>query len=299
VADLETMLQRLLGARVRCVTESEKGLGAIWADPTQVEQVIVNLAVNGRDAMPSGGTLHISTRNASVMPGEPLASELAPGVYVLLTVRDTGVGMDAETLTRVFEPFFTTKPQGKGTGLGLATVWGIVKQSRGHVIVQSAPGGGTTVQCFFPTTDQPIRQVAASGQPPKLEGQETILVVEDEESILAAATTKLRSHGYDVIAAPDGATARAVVDTHSGPIHLVVSDGVLSDVRVPQLLERLRMARPETRILIMSGYAEESVYGESSVDPGVPFLAKPFTLHELAVRVRQVLDEVVPVRRPG
>jgi CheY-like chemotaxis protein len=198
--------------------------------------------------------------------------------------------MDAQTVARIFEPFFSTKPVGKGTGLGLATVWGIIKQSRGHIVVESSPGAGSTFRSYFPTTDAPIRTAATLPPARRLEGSETILMVEDEEPILNAASTWLRRQGYEVLTASDGARAIDIADSFEGVIDLVISDGVLSDVRVPELLGRLRSARPDTRILIMSGYSEEAVHGHQTVGPDTAFLPKPFTLDALAERVRQVLD---------
>jgi CheY-like chemotaxis protein len=232
----------------------------------------------------------ISTQDVRLEGGSATSGEIPPGTYVEMCVRDTGTGMDAQTVARIFEPFFSTKPVGKGTGLGLATVWGIIKQSRGHIVVESSPGAGSTFRNLFPTTDAPIRTAASLPPARRLEGTETILLVEDEEPILNASAAWLRRQGYEVLTASDGASAIEVADTFRGDIDLVISDGVLSDVRVPELLGRLRSARPHTRILIMSGYSEEAVYGHQTIEPGTVFLPKPFTLDALAERVRQVLD---------
>jgi two-component system cell cycle sensor histidine kinase/response regulator CckA len=290
VKDLVPMLRRLIGPTVSLVTDECRATSAIWADPNQIEQVIVNLVVNARDAMPDGGTVTISTRDVRLEGGSSPSGDIPPGAYVELCVQDTGIGMDAQTVARIFEPFFSTKPVGKGTGLGLATVWGIIKQSRGHVVVESSPGAGSAFRSYFPTTDAPIRTAASLPPARRLEGSETILLVEDEEPILNAVSAWLRRQGYEVLTAPDGARAIDIADTFDGVIDLVISDGVLSDVRVPELLDRLRSGRPDTRILLMSGYPEEDVYGHQMVQPDTAFLPKPFTLDALAERVRQVLD---------
>ena len=291
VQDMEKMLRRLLGPDVRLVTATDEQLARIWADPNQIEQVVLNLAVNSRDAMPKGGTLTIETRNQHL--DERYTSEhtdLPAGAYVLLAVSDTGTGMDRETLARLFEPFFTTKEKGKGTGLGLATVYGIVKQTRGNILVYSEPGIGTTFKCYFPVTDAEVGLTVPSVAPEQVKGQETILVVEDETAILTLTVSALERHGYHVLPAGDGETAMRVAAAHEGEIHLVLSDGVLSGVRVPELLRRLKAARPRTRILLMSGYSQEAVFQTEIVEPATAFLAKPFTIRQLTKRVREVLD---------
>ena len=291
VRDMEKMLQRLLGPQVRLVTATDERLARVWADPSQVEQVVLNLGVNARDAMPQGGTLTIETRNLHLderYAGEQV--DVPAGDYVLLAVSDTGTGMDRETRARIFEPFFTTKEKGKGTGLGLATVYGIVKQSRGYIFVYSEPGVGTTFKCYFPVTDAEVGAAVPSLAPTRVQGQETILVLEDEPAILAFVVSALERNGYHVLSAGDGETAMRVAATHHGVIHLVLSDGVLSGVRVPELLRRLRGARPETKILLMSGYSQEAVFQNEIVEPTTAFLAKPFTIGQLTTKVREVLD---------
>jgi len=291
VRDMEKMLQRLLGPGLRLVLATDQRLGAVWADPSQIEQVVLNLAVNSRDAMPSGGTLTIETRNLHLDERYTVEQvDLPAGDYVLLAVSDTGTGMDRATLARVFEPFFTTKEKGKGTGLGLATVYGIVKQSRGHILVYSEPGVGTTFKCYFPVTDQEVGAAVPSLAPARVRGQETILVVEDEPAILAFVVSALERNGYRVLAAADSETAMRFAAKHDGVIHLLLSDGVLSGVRVPELLRRLRAARPETKVLLTSGYSQEAVFQNEIVEPATAFLAKPFTIGQLTTRVREVLD---------
>jgi PAS domain S-box-containing protein len=292
VADMEKMLRRLLGPTVRLVTGGDADLSAIMADPSQVEQVVLNLAVNSRDAMPQGGTLTIETRNVRIE--EPYAlgpTAVPPGSYVMLAVSDTGTGMNQETLAKIFEPFFTTKEKGKGTGLGLSTVYGIVKQSQGHVIVYSEPGIGTTFKCYFPVSDVRPRVSRPALAPAEVSGTETILLVEDEEPIRVLAATALGRVGYKVLAAADGDAAMQLAVSHAGPIHLLLSDGVLSGIRVPELLRRFVAQRPETKILLMSGYSQEAVFQHDIVAPNTAFLPKPFTIRQLTERVRDILDD--------
>jgi len=291
VTDMEKMLRRLLGPAVRLVTASDADLAAIMADPNQLEQIVLNLAVNSRDAMPQGGTLTIETPNGRL--DEPYAQGTAavpPGAYAMLAVSDTGTGMKPETLARLFEPFFTTKEKGKGTGLGLSTVYGIVKQSQGHVIVYSEPDVGTTFKCYFPISEGRPRVSRPVHAPLEVKGTETILVVEDEEPIRLLAETALRRRGYEILAAADGDAAMQIAASHAGPIHLLLSDGVLSGVRVPELLRRFVAQRPDTKILLMSGYSQEAVFQHEIVAPNTAFLAKPFTIRQLTERVREVLD---------
>jgi len=291
VTDMEKMLRRLLGPPVRLVTATDADLSAISADPNQIEQVVLNLAVNSRDAMAQGGTLTIETRNVRL--DEPYAhgsAAVPAGAYVMLAVSDTGSGMSQETLARLFEPFFTTKEKGKGTGLGLSTVYGIVKQSQGHVLVYSELGVGTTFKCYFPVSEKRARVSRPSLAPVEVKGTETILLVEDEEPIRLLAATALERHGYKILAASDGDSAMSLAADHQGPIHLLLSDGVLSGIRVPELLRRFSKQRPETKILLMSGYSQEAVFQHDIVEPNTAFLPKPFTIRQLTERVREVLD---------
>jgi len=291
VTDMEKMLRRLLGPPVKLVTTGDADLAPVMADPNQVEQVVLNLAVNSRDAMPDGGTLTIETRNVHM--DEPYAhgaTSVPPGKYVMLAVSDTGSGMTPEILTRVFEPFFTTKEKGKGTGLGLSTVYGIVKQSQGHLIVYSEVGIGTTFKCYFPVSEIRPRASRPIPVPVEVRGSETILLVEDEEPIRQLAATSLERLGYKILAAADGSAAMALAAAHAGPIHLLLSDGVLSGIRVPELLRRFVAQRPETKILLMSGYSQEAVFQHDIVAPDTAFLPKPFTVRQLTERVREVLD---------
>jgi CheY-like chemotaxis protein len=288
---MEKMLTRLLGPHVRLVTAGDQDIAPVWADTSQIEQVILNLAVNARDAMPNGGTVTIETRHTRLDQAyRDEQVEIPAGRYVVLAVSDTGTGMDRTTLSRIFEPFFTTKEKGRGTGLGLATVYGIMKQSRAHIVVYSEPAIGTTFKCYFPVTEEEVGAAVSSLGPERVDGEETIMVVEDEPAILGWVTTALTRHGYRVLPAGDGETAMRIAATHSGVIHLLLSDGVLSGVRVPELLRRLRTERPETRIVLMSGYSEEAVFQNEIAEMPTAFLSKPFSVRHLTTKVREVLD---------
>jgi len=291
VRDMEPMIRRLLGPEVRLETIIGDVVAPVWGDPGHIEQIVLNLAVNARDAMPKGGTITVETRALELSDTRVDAHDQVPaGEYPAIIVRDTGIGMDDATLAHIFEPFFTTKEKGRGTGLGLATVWGIVKQSRGYILVDSAPGKGTAFTCLFPPTDAPVVSPVRAEPRGRIEGNETIVVVEDEVPILNAVTAALSRYGYRVIPTTDGEKAQRIIEEHDGPIHLVLTDGVLSGIRIPVLLRRVRVERPDARILVMSGYAQESVFGSQDVDIETAFLAKPFTLRSLAARVREVLD---------
>ena len=291
VSDMEKMLQRLIGPSVRLVNAGDPDLSPIMADPSQIEQVVLNLVVNSRDAMPHGGTITIETRRVTL--DEPFVTEttaVPPGSYVMLAVSDNGTGMSREVVSHIFEPFFTTKEKGKGTGLGLSTVYGIVKQSQGHVLVYSEPGVGTTFKCYFPVSERRARISRPIHLPAKVKGTETILVVEDEIPIRTLAVTALQRLGYQVLPAADGVEAMTIAAVHDGPIHLLLSDGVLSGVRVAELLRGLATQHPETKVLLMSGYSQEAVLQQDVVAPNTAFLPKPFTIRQLTERVREVLD---------
>ena len=293
VTDMEKMLRRLIGEDVELVTRLEAGVGSIRADPGQIEQVILNLAVNARDAMPSGGQLMVETSNSRL--DEELKKTfpyVIPGPYVMLAVSDTGHGMDKETRERAFEPFFTTKPAGRGTGLGLSTVYGIVKQSGGFIWIYSEVGRGTTVRMYFPPVEVPESH-AASDEPAAAptDGAETVLLAEDEEPVRKLASRVLRRSGYTVLEATDGEDAVRVAEAFSGPIHLLLSDVVMPRMGGRDLAAKLLASRPDLRVLYMSGYTEEAVARHGVLDPGTAFLEKPFTADGLRARVRHVLDE--------
>jgi signal transduction histidine kinase len=292
VAEVETLLQRLIGEDVELVSVLDPGLAPIEADPGQLEQVIMNLAINARDAMPTGGKLTIETANAS-LDADYAAShfDVEPGAYVLLAVSDNGIGMDAETQARIFEPFYTTKEQGKGTGLGLATVFGIIKQSGGDISVYSEPGHGTTIKIYLPRTQaraEPPEPRVARERPPR--GSETILLVEDEEIVRSLEREVLEENGYKVLEARSPLHALELAAEHAGAIDLLVTDVVMPELSGRQLAERITTKRPEVKILYTSGYADDAIVRHGVLEPGISLLAKPLTPASLANKVREVLD---------
>ena len=292
VAHMEKMLQRLIRENIELVTILDPALGHIKADPGQIEQVIMNLAVNARDAMPLGGRLTIETAN--VVLDENYARqhmEVQPGPYVMLAVSDTGMGMDEETQSHIFEPFFTTKGVGQGTGLGLATVYGIVRQSGGHIRVYSEPGHGTTFKIYLPRIEEIIesgrRAPIPSEFPP---GRETILLVEDEDLVRDLARRVLLQRGYTVLEARHGREALQICEQHRGQIHLLVTDVVMPLINGRELAERLTTLHPEMKVLYISGYTGNIIIHQGLLEPGMAFLQKPFTPAALAHKVRQALD---------
>jgi PAS domain S-box-containing protein len=303
VSDVESMLARLIGADIEVVTSLDGELGRIHADPSQLEQVVVNLAVNARDAMPHGGRLLIETVNAEL--DEDFASRHVgsrTGPYVSLTVADTGEGMDAETAVRVFEPFFTTKEAGGGTGLGLSTVYGIVKQSNGYVTVDSERGRGTVVTIYLPRVPAVAELETETGPRPEplaQRGSETVLVVEDEEIVRSLVREMLEALGYTVFDARDGDEALTILNRSSPAIDLVVTDLVMPRMSGRDLARRVAELRPETAVLLVSGYAGDTVTSEGPLEPGTAFLEKPFTGAELAAKVREVLDASAARARPA
>jgi len=292
VTNVDTMLRRVIGEHVEVRTVQAPDLGAVRADPGQLEQVLLNLAVNARDAMPRGGRLTIETANADL--DDTYAAQhaaVAPGRYVMFAVSDTGTGMDAETQTRLFEPFFTTKEKGKGTGLGLATVYGIVKQSGGHIWVYSEPGQGTTMKVYLPRVEEAIEPITAPARPSgPLRGSETILIVEDQDEVRNLTRRLLEARGYRVLVAASGADALRIADQEAGRIDLLLTDVIMPGMSGREVALLLGPAHPHMRVLFVSGYTDDSIVHHGVLDPGVAFLQKPFTSQTLAQKVREVLD---------
>ena len=294
VENLGKMLRRLIGEDIDFVTESQEDLWTVRADPSQVEQILMNLCINARDAMPAGGKLVVSTANVTLEA--PLVEReltIPPGRYATLRVADNGSGMDEEILSRIFEPFFTTKDQGKGTGLGLATVYGIVKQSEGYIRVVSAPGEGTTFSVFLPAAEgeeaetEEDRPEAECGGPA---GKWTILLAEDEEMVRELAIEIFHGTGYTVLDAPNGAAALAICDRYEGCIDLLVTDLVMPGMSGIELARRVSDSRPGIPVLFMSGYAEDARERLGDLDEGRDFLQKPITPTKLSRKVREIFS---------
>ena len=291
VAEMDKMLRRLIGEHIALATVLAPDLGRVRADPNQIEQVIVNLAVNARDAMTEGGKLTIETANIDL--DEPFAQThlgSLPGPYAMLAVTDSGTGMDGTVRAHLFEPFFTTKEVGKGTGLGLATVYGIVKQSGGYISVYSEPGHGSSFKIYLPRITAPAGPAGAAQKTGAERGTETVLVVEDEPAVLTLSRRALEAHGYVVLAASDAAAAMRIVERHGGTIHLLVTDVVMPGLSGRELADRLTSRRPGIRVLYMSGYPGDAVVQHGALPLGSAFLQKPFSADGLARKVRDVLD---------
>ena len=291
VADMERLLRPLIGENIDLTTKLTPNVGHTRADAGQLEQVIMNLVVNAKDAMPDGGRILIQTSEADPDTARREHSLIEPGTYILLSVSDTGAGMDRETQSRIFEPFFTTKEKGKGTGLGLSTVYGIVKQGGGYIFAQSEPGCGTTFRIYLPRVADPADspRVDKHGQA-AAGGSETVLLVEDEESVRELVRETLKARGYTVIEASDGITGMRVSEEYRGNIEILITDVVMPGMSGRELAKRVAAARPNIRVLYLSGYTEDAIIHEGALEPGTGFLQKPFTLQVLARKVREVLQ---------
>jgi len=291
--DLEKMLRRLIGEDIELVTLLAGDLGKVKVDPSQIEQVIFNLAVNARDAMPSGGKLAIATANVELDEEYARAHlSVTPGRYVNLSVSDTGIGMTQEVKEKVFDPFFTTKEKGKGTGLGLSMVYGIVKQSGGNILVYSEPGRGTTFKIYLPRTEEEadtLQEREETDFYPR--GSETVLLVEDDVLVRDLANRLLEQQGYRVLKAADGQEALRVAKEHVGEtIHLLLADIVMPQMGGKELADWLKISRPNVKVLYTSGYADNAIVHHGVLDPGTHFLQKPFSLKTLSHKVREILD---------
>jgi len=294
---MEKMLRRILGADIDLVARPAATLGRVQVDPSSLEQVIMNLVVNARDAMPTGGRLTMET--ADVFLDQEYATHhlgVTPGQHVMLAISDTGKGIDKLTQTRVFEPFFTTKEKGKGTGLGLSTVFGIVKQSGGSIWLYSEPGKGTTFKVFLPSVDRPKDSLLPAEVPRILQGTETILLIEDDDQVRVVTGGILRGNGYRVIEGRNAADALRSAENHAGTIDLLLTDVIMPQLSGPELAKRLVLTRPDMRVLFMSGYTDGTVVRHGLLSDTTSFLAKPITVASLTTKVREVLDAQPPVR---
>jgi CheY-like chemotaxis protein len=290
VGNLDKMLRRLIKENIEFSFVLDSQLDRVKADPGQIEQIVLNLVVNARDAMPNGGSLRIQTKNVEKVVAQP-GQDALPGRFVLLEVTDTGTGMDQQTQAHIFEPFFTTKAVGKGTGLGLATVYGIVKQSNGHIEVQSKLGRGSSFQIYLPAEAQ-----AGAGLEPGKEATEpvfsgeTILVVEDATSLRDLICQALSASGCNVISASEGLGALRIVNQQKGVIDLLITDVIMPGMNGPDLAKQVRELRPQTKILYMTGYSGEFVRSDMLI-PGVSFIQKPFTPADLRRKIRKMLSD--------
>jgi len=293
VFELDKMVRRLIGEDIDLLAITDPNLGKVKADPGQIEQVLLNLIVNARDAMPAGGKLTIETANAVLSSDYAYSHAALGGPYVMLAVSDTGCGMDAELQKHVFEPFFTTKVTGKGTGLGLATVYGIVKQSDGHIWLYSEPGKGTSFKIYLPCIDEIVGDQANAGMPMVARGSETLLLVEDEDQVRRIVQEILEQQGYDVLAAANGEEALKLAELHGSKIHLLMTDVVMPQMSGRELAEELTALQPKLKVLYMSGYTDDAIVRHGLLDASLSFIQKPFDAATAARKVREVLDSGV------
>jgi CheY-like chemotaxis protein len=301
VAQLDQMLRRVIGEDIELAITTTPDLEPIEADPGQLEQVILNLVVNARDAMPEGGRLTIETANVRIVEESSRAlPDCPPGDYVLLAVSDSGCGIDEQVKAHIFEPFFTTKGVGKGTGLGLSTLYGIVRQGGGHVRVESDPGAGARFLIYFPRVEGLPAQGAIPQRRTRSRGTETILLVEDEAAVRRMVMEILLRLGYTILEAPDARSAQKVFAEYERPIHLLLTDVVMPQLSGRELALRLTALRPDLKVMFMTGYADESMEQEGLLEPGAVLLKKPFTPDMLAAKIREALDgELGPMGRVG
>jgi CheY-like chemotaxis protein len=288
---MDKMLRRLVGEDVELASILGASHARVLVDPGSIEQVIMNLAINARDAMPVGGKLTMETANV-VLDEEYERGHLGakPGSYVMLSITDSGTGIDKATLARIFEPFFTTKEKGKGTGLGLSTVFAIVQQSGGSIRVCSKPGTGTTFEVYLPRVDATVEESRPQPALATLRGSETILLVEDEEQVRDVSRGVLRRYGYTVLVARNAGEALLLCEGHGGPIHLLLTDVVMPQMSGPELARRLVPARPEMKVLYMSGYTDDAAVRHGVIETSFAYLQKPITVEALTRKVRDVLD---------
>ena len=301
VENMNRLLQRMIGEDIQLLTILSPGLWPVKVDPGQIEQVIMNLAVNARDAMPEGGRLTLETSNMN-LDAEYARRHISvkPGAYVMMAVTDTGCGMNAETQSHLFEPFFTTKEKGKGAGLGLSTVYGIVKQSGGNIWAYSETGKGSTFKVYLPCAAEAVKTFRPKEIAPVVaRGTETILLVEDEEAVRTLISRVLQGSGYRVLEASQGKEAIEISQKHGGPIHLMVTDVIMPQMSGRELAERLAPARSEMKVLFMSGYPDNAIVHHGVLDPGTAFLQKPFTLAALENKVREILEPSVGMKKKG
>jgi CheY-like chemotaxis protein len=289
---MQDMLSRLIGGNISLSTHLDKNLGRVKADPGQIEQIIMNLVVNARDAMPNGGDLKIETSNVRLDDAfSRQHPPTRPGEYVLMAIRDTGVGMDSETRARAFEPFFTTKKPGEGSGLGLSTVYGIVKQSEGYIWVDSEPGIGTVFKLYLPRVEMAVTPLQPSlPVSPSAIGWETVLLLEDDAGVRSVVRAVLESGGYHTIAPEHGDAALHACEALTEEIHLMLTDVVFPKMTGREFAERVRSLRPNMKVLFMTGFTNDTFINESIAESNVNFIHKPFSPDELLKKLRQVLD---------